>query len=93
MIDYKKFTSSKIKSKYIIAIIFSITIISLAIISLLKINYGEKKASYIAEEGVIDLRDWKINDQEIIDLDGDWEFYSGVFFNSKEELNKADKTI
>lgn len=91
MIDYKKFTSSKIKSKHIIAIIFSITIISLAIISLLKINYGEKKASYIAEKGVIDLRDWEINDQEIIDLDGDWEFYSGVFFNSKEELNEDMK--
>lgn len=91
MIDYNKFISKRTKGKYIIAIIFSVIIVSIAIGSLFGINYGEKEAKYIAEKGVIDLRDWKMDEEKIVNLDGDWEFYSGVFLESKEDINEDNK--
>lgn len=74
-------------SKYIISIVISIIILCLVISSLLTINFGKEQANYIAEKGILDLRNWKKDEEKIIKLDGEWEFYSGVLLEPKEELD------
>ncbi|WP_410769346.1 ATP-binding protein [Fontibacillus sp. BL9] len=34
-----------------------------------------------AQHGVIDLRNWKFNDKQVIDLNGEWEFYPNLFLD------------
>lgn len=77
--------------KYIISILISLLIISISILSLIKINFIKEESNYIANKGIIDLKNWNMDEEEIIKLDGEWEFYSGEFYTSKDELNKEIK--
>ncbi|RCX21405.1 signal transduction histidine kinase [Fontibacillus phaseoli] len=38
-----------------------------------------------AQHGVIDLRYWKFSDRQVIDLNGEWEFYPNLFLEPGEE--------
>ncbi|GIP53401.1 hybrid sensor histidine kinase/response regulator [Paenibacillus vini] len=38
-----------------------------------------------AHQGVIDLRDWKFNDKQVVYLNGEWEFIPGVLWEPAED--------
>ncbi|WP_042141904.1 ATP-binding protein [Paucisalibacillus sp. EB02] len=42
-----------------------------------------------ADHGVLDLRGWKFNDKETLQLDGEWEFFPSTLKASSEQLNKT----
>lgn len=91
MDDYSRLKSNRMETKYIISIVISIIILCLVISNLLRINFPDQENNHIAEKGVLDLSDWKIAEERIIELDGEWEFYSGVLLQPGEEFNETLK--
>lgn len=89
MDNHKKLVPKKDKFKYVASITVSMLIILLTIGIILVINFGKEESRYIAEKGVLDLRTW--NKDKIIELDGEWEFYSGKLIKSEEEFNEEIK--
>lgn len=49
---------------------------------------GKKKTVPNAKLGVIDLRDWNFDEDGVINLDGEWEFYWEEFLSNEQILNK-----
>lgn len=88
MDNHKKLILEKDKFKYVVSITISMLFILLTIGIILVINFGKEESRYIAKEGILDLRDWKHENGEVIKLDGEWEFYSGKLIKSKEEFNE-----
>lgn len=91
MLNYKKSKSKRLKTKYMISIMISTMIICIVAINIFRINFYKEESIYKAKEGILDLRDWKSENGEIIKLDGEWEFYSGKLIESKEDFNKEIK--
>jgi len=91
MDNHKKLIPKKDKFKYGVSITISMLIILLTIGIILVINFGKEESRYIAEEGILDLRSWNKDKDKIIELDGEWEFYSGKLLESKEEFNEEIK--
>lgn len=78
----------KLEIQHIISITISIIIVLIVISNLLIINFPNQESKYIAKKGVLDIRDWKIDREGNIKLDGEWEFYPGVLL--KPEETKSD---
>lgn len=91
MLNEKKIIPNKITSKHIISMIISIMILCLVIINIYIINFSKEEDSYKAKEGVLNLSDWNMDDDKIIKLNGEWEFYSGRLIQPGEEFNKTLK--
>ena len=91
MDKHKKLLSKENRPKYIISISISIIIILLTICNIVRINTEEQDPNHRAEKGVLDLRNCKIDEEKIIQLDGEWEFYSGVLLEPEEEPDDSIK--
>ena len=87
MINGKRLESGKMGRKLLISIIISIAIFSFTTLSIFKINYGKEEQNYKAQKGIMDLENWETDKEKIIDLDGEWEFYSGVLLEPGEKLD------
>lgn len=84
MIGLKKWVKSKIEKRYITSIAISIIIIFLVIGNIININYRQKEPMYMAEKGVLDLRNWDLEGGKRIKLNGQWEFYPGRLIQPNE---------
>lgn len=91
MLNEKKIMSNKITSKHMISMIISIMILCLVIINIYMINFKKEEANYNAKAGVLDLEDWNMENDKIIKLDGEWEFYSGKLLQPGEEFDETLK--
>jgi len=70
----------------IIIFIVVITAIRLTWMSFLTtLDYANSPA---AEEGILDLRGWELNQKQTLQLNGEWEFYPSVFLEPNEQLDK-----
>lgn len=88
---HNKTIHNKIKTKHIIAMIISLAIMLIVAINIYKINFDIEEGKYPAEEGILDLQSWNMLDDKIIDLHGQWEFYSGVLIQPSEDFNQYQK--
>ncbi|WP_353095068.1 ATP-binding protein [Tissierella praeacuta] len=79
MINHKK-----PEIRHIISIAISIIIGFTVISRLLIINFFNEDIKYISEKGVLNLDDWRLDEEENIKLDGEWEFYPGILLEPKE---------
>lgn len=60
-----------------------------------QINIAQPRGNYIAQKGVLDLSNWQMDQESIITLDGEWEFYPGLLLKPGEitrEYAKEAKT-
>lgn len=85
--------SENITKKHMTSIVISLIIILLVIVNIVRINHREEDSKYIGEKGVLDLKAWDIDKEEILDLDGEWEFYSGKLIDPNENFDKETKQI
>ncbi|GAB3789704.1 ATP-binding protein [Virgibacillus kimchii] len=46
-----------------------------------------------AEQGVIDLTDWEFSDNQVITLDGEWEFIPNQFIEPYEDVSNEEKIL
>lgn len=83
--------SEKTRKRQTISIVVSLMIILLIAINIFRINYMENESKYTAKNGVLNLTDWNPESGEIIDLDGEWEFYSGKLIEPDENFDKEIK--
>lgn len=65
----------------ITSIILSILIIIFAVSAIIYINLHETEQKYKAQNGVLDLRTWGGENNGLVLLDGEWEFYPGVLID------------
>lgn len=91
MTDNNKTLINKATRKYIISFLISIIIISLIIISIININFAKKEDGHFAEKGLLNLENWSMDKDKVIELDGQWEFYSGVLIKPGEDFNQSLK--
>lgn len=78
------FDQEKPEIQHIASIIISIIIPIIIIINLLIINLPKGQSQYIAEKGMLNLKDWKADEELNIKLDGEWEFYPKVLLKPKD---------
>ena len=81
----------KISKRYIISIVFSLLIISLVSLNIFRVNYSKSDSKYFAEKGVLDLEGSDIANEELVKLDGEWEFYSGKLIDPDESFESKVK--
>lgn len=74
----------KLEIQHIISITISIIVVLMVIGSLIIINFPNQKSKYMAEKGVLNLQDWKIDGEGNIKLDGEWEFYPDLLLKPEE---------
>lgn len=89
--NLREWTFEKVKKGYAISIIISISIITLVLVNIIKINYMKEESKYMAKEGILDLRNWKMDKEKILKLDGQWEFYPGKLIKPEENFSEESK--
>lgn len=76
---------------------FIVFLLLIIIISIQFTNYNSRKQmerySISAKAGVIDLSHWDLNTHPIISLDGEWEFFHGLFLESHNSSIQANGYI
>ncbi|WP_058308508.1 hybrid sensor histidine kinase/response regulator [Gracilibacillus massiliensis] len=77
---------------------FKIFIILIVFISLLVtfrlvwIDYHEKPDQPLVENGILDLTEWELTNDETISLNGEWDFYPEKFINDINGTNLVSKS-
>lgn len=82
---------NKIRKKYIISIAISIIIVIFIAANIYRINYGSNESKYVAEEGVLNLEQWDIVNENLVKLEGEWEFYSGKHIDPEESFENEGR--
>lgn len=85
-------SKTKIGKRYNISIAISLIIVALVAINIFRINYTNKESKYISEKGVLDLTGWDVDEEKILKLDGEWEFYPGKLLEPNEDFKDQENT-
>ncbi|MFD1178042.1 ATP-binding protein [Paenibacillus puldeungensis] len=72
-------TAADVMSNRKILLYLALFLIMLISLRLLWYSFRTVPGHPLAEQGVLDLREWRYTGSEIVTLDGEWEFHSGRF--------------
>ncbi|MFC7688104.1 ATP-binding protein [Ureibacillus sp. GCM10028918] len=65
--------------KRILTLIFSVMLVLFTVFYGIHVYYWKDSGQPLAQNGLMDLSDVNFEKQELVELDGEWEFYAGVF--------------
>ncbi|KGR75187.1 hybrid sensor histidine kinase/response regulator [Ureibacillus sinduriensis] len=76
--------------KRILTLLFSILLVLFTVFYAMRVYYGNDSGQPLAKDGSLDLEDVNFDEQELVQLDGEWEFYPGIFIEPGKDSSRFD---
>lgn len=76
--------------KRIITLLFSILLVLFTVFYAMRVYYWNDSGQPLAKNGFLDLEDVDFDEQELVQLDGEWEFYPGKFIEPDGDPSSFD---